>query len=41
MRKTQIGLVVGATAILCLASGVVRAQSLRPNILVVFVTAVR
>jgi MYXO-CTERM domain-containing protein len=40
MKNTQIGLVVGVTAILTLASGVAaQAQSLRPNILFVFDTS--
>jgi MYXO-CTERM domain-containing protein len=39
MKKSQIGLVVGTAAMVALSSGMARAQSLRPNILIIFDTS--
>jgi len=39
MNKKQIGLLVGGAALLVFTSGVARAQSLRPNVLVIFDTS--
>ncbi|HET6148852.1 MAG TPA: hypothetical protein VFH68_15050, partial [Polyangia bacterium] len=39
MKKFQIGLTVGATVLLTLGATTARAQSLRPNILIVFDTS--